>query len=148
MPQPMDLKPHQRIGRWLAPGRYGRRWWQSKGRGCGQRYYRQATQDCRDSSSLTVDNASVKGIDGKLDITITTSATDTVANLVTKLNAADDSLSANVLSLGNSGVRGHIERSNGRPWTISTRYFDASQSRFQKHRKPKTHSCRLAVACG
>lgn len=57
------------------------------------------------SSTLTVGNASVKGIDGKLDFTITTSATDTVADLVTKLNAADDSLSANVLSLGNSGVR-------------------------------------------
>ena len=57
------------------------------------------------STSLTVGNASVKGIDGKLDFTVTTTATDTVADLVTKLNAADDSLSASLLSLGNSGVR-------------------------------------------
>ncbi len=34
-----------------------------------------------------------------------TTSTDTVATLVTKLNAADDSLNASVLTLGNSGVR-------------------------------------------
>ena len=57
------------------------------------------------SSAITVGNAAAKGIDGKLDFTITTTATDTVSTLVTKLNAADDSLSASLLSLGNSGVR-------------------------------------------
>ncbi len=57
------------------------------------------------SQTLTVGNASVKGIDGKLDFKVTTTATDTVADLVTKLNAADDSLSASLLTLGTSGVR-------------------------------------------
>ncbi len=57
------------------------------------------------STSLTVNNATAKGIDGKLDFKVTTTATDTVTTLVTKLNEADDSLSASILSLGNSGVR-------------------------------------------
>ncbi len=57
------------------------------------------------STSLTVGGNAAKGIDGKLDFTVTTTSTDTVATLVTKLNAADDSLNASVLTLGNSGVR-------------------------------------------
>lgn len=57
------------------------------------------------SRSLTVGGAPVKGIDGSLDLKITTTATTTVSQLVSKLNAADDSISASLLNMGSGGVR-------------------------------------------
>lgn len=57
------------------------------------------------SQSLTVDGETVSGIDGTLDFKIATTASTTVSDLVKKMNEAGGALSANLLTLGNGGVR-------------------------------------------
>lgn len=98
------------------------------------------------SKSLTVGNASVKGIDGKLDFTITTTATDTVASLVTKLNEADDSLSASLLSLGNSGVR--LAISSAATGARGRLAFDTSSLTISLAETAKAQDALLSVSGG
>ncbi len=57
------------------------------------------------SKALTVGNAAAKGIDGSLDFSVTTTAETKLSDLVTQLNAADDTLNASILNLGAGGVR-------------------------------------------
>lgn len=57
------------------------------------------------SQSLSVEGATVSGIDGSLDFKISTTASTTVTELVTKINESGGSISANLLSLGSGGVR-------------------------------------------
>lgn len=98
------------------------------------------------SSSLTVDNATVKGIDGKLDFTITTTDTDTVTSLVTKLNAADDSLNASLLSLGNSGVR--LAISSAATGARGRLTFDTSSLTISLSETAKAQDALLSVSGG
>ena len=57
------------------------------------------------AKELTVDGQTVNGIDGSRTVQIETTATTTVTQLAEKLNAIGGSFSANLLSLGSSGVR-------------------------------------------
>ena len=57
------------------------------------------------SAAITVGGSAAVGIDGTLDFKVTTTASTTVSELVTKLNAGGDAITASLLSLGSSGVR-------------------------------------------
>jgi len=57
------------------------------------------------AKELTVDGQSIDGIDGTRTLRIETTATTTVTQLTEKLNALEGSVSANLISFGNSGVR-------------------------------------------
>lgn len=57
------------------------------------------------SREITVGGSAAKGIDGTLDLKIETSATTTVAELVTKINESGDLVRGSLLNLGNGGVR-------------------------------------------
>ncbi|MFO1063726.1 MAG: flagellar filament capping protein FliD [Pirellulales bacterium] len=57
------------------------------------------------AKSLTVGGQAVNGIDGSRRVTITTDDSTTVSDLVTKLNDSGAGAKANLISLGNGGVR-------------------------------------------
>ncbi len=57
------------------------------------------------AKDLTVDGDTVSGLDGSRTARIETTATTTVAQLTEKLNELEGSVSANLISFGNSGVR-------------------------------------------
>ncbi len=57
------------------------------------------------AKELTVDGDTVSGVDGSRTVRVATTATTTVAQLTEKLNELDGSVSANLISFGNSGVR-------------------------------------------
>lgn len=57
------------------------------------------------SKELSVDGETVQGLDGSQSIRIATTATTTVTQLAEQINALGDSVSANLISFGNSGTR-------------------------------------------
>lgn len=57
------------------------------------------------SQAITLGGSEAKGIDGSLDFKIETTATTTVAELVTKINQSGDLVRGSLLNLGNGGVR-------------------------------------------
>ncbi len=57
------------------------------------------------AKSLTIDNATVRGIDGSQTIRIATTASTTLSQLTDSLNAAGSAVSANILKFGSNGVR-------------------------------------------
>lgn len=98
-----------------------------------------------EGSNITVDGSSAVGIDGSTAFTVTLSATDTLQDLTTKINALNSGVNAGILNMGSGATPYRLSLASQRSGVAGNLLIDTSNVSFSLSETTRGQDALVAV---